>query len=274
MAPYDVDARPEYEPMRDRWDWWQIYTPPGSHLLVRPGHNGDPRLVHNPVYRSGAPRPIEALCCDGGPVGLLDIPTMAARASAAAAVLWDAWHELVSTHPPAEPLSVILDKYREYPQAQQFKLARAEHLAQPLVQAVAVRAARGEAPFDTSFLLFDPVEHFASGRQEYLNCAAESVLDTFALLRGRAVGRPGQHPRTHQGRAGRRLRRRVLPVRTPVPRRFGSGRDHRPGPVPPMSAYRRCASELIPIVSVETCVELPVVRPGRGRLLSAAHSSA
>jgi hypothetical protein len=181
MAPYDVNAYREYNP-KTRWDWWQIYTPPEARLRVRPEHDGDPHLIHHPVHPNGETRPVEPLRCDGGPLGLLDVSAMTAEVIAEAAHLWDAWAELVRSHPPAEPLSAILERHRDQPPPRQLKLARAEHLAQPLVQAFAVRAARCEPPFATGHLLLDPIEHFAGGRQRYLDRAAARALATFALL--------------------------------------------------------------------------------------------
>jgi hypothetical protein len=182
LAPFDINASPEYDPAA-RWDWWHIYTPDGARLLVRPEHDGDPRLTHNPLYPSGDPRPVEPLSCDGGPKGLLDIAGMTAVAVAHAGQVWDAWQDLAARHPAAHPLSAFLQRYRDLPEQQRMHRARAEHLAQPLVQALAQRAVRGDPYFSTALLAIDPVSEFGVSRREYLDWAAGSVLYTFALLR-------------------------------------------------------------------------------------------
>jgi hypothetical protein len=153
------------------WDRWHVQ----GHLLARPEYADDPALVHNPVYANGDPRPRRPPHCDGGPKRMLDHPAMRASAVAAARARWRVWRALVRRHPPAEPLSVLMARHPDR------DAARRAHLAQPLVQDVARRAAHGAALL-APFLAEDPVAHFGRSERDYLDRAAADAIRTVALV--------------------------------------------------------------------------------------------
>lgn len=206
LRPYDwntdpLTGRPGDNP-RGTWDWWHISS--YDNLVVLPEFDGDPRLVHEPTWPSGEPRPREPLRCDGGPRGLLDLEGMRAVSVAEAEATWAVWERFAAQHPPAEPLAAIAARVGARPDEVSPELARArsEHLAQPLVQALAQHAAHGNDPhWPNSFLLHDPVAEFACGRQEYVDRVAAWAVPTYALLRldgqwaDAGTGWPPQAPR-------------------------------------------------------------------------------
>ncbi|MEU2612927.1 hypothetical protein ABZ570_15310 [Micromonospora sp. NPDC007271] len=171
LARYDAHVGDDYNEQWE-WDWWHIR----GDLPVRPEHDGDPRLVHNPVHRDGTTRPRQRLRCDGGPKRMLDLDALRSMAADEARAQWRAWTELARQHPPAEPLSVLLTRYGDADEA------RAAHLAQPLVQEVAQRAILGDPHFGTYLLLTDPVAHFAGTEQEHADRAARQAFFTAALV--------------------------------------------------------------------------------------------
>lgn len=187
LLPYDwntdpLTGRPGDNP-QGTWDWWHVSS--HDNLVVRPEYDGDPRLVHEPTWPSGEPRPREPLRCDGGPRGLLDLAGMRAISVAEAEATWAVWERFAARHPPAEPLPVIAARYGAQPGVPSPALdrARRDHLAQPLVQALAQYAARGGDPhWPNSFLLHDPVADFGCGRREYVERLAAWAIPTYALL--------------------------------------------------------------------------------------------
>ncbi len=77
--------------------------------------------------------------------------------------------------PPARPLSAFHHEDR----AQN----KRDHLAQPLVQALAQHALKaGDEHYPVAMITLDPVAHFACGEREYLARATSSALPTYALL--------------------------------------------------------------------------------------------
>jgi hypothetical protein len=171
LRPYDMNLGESDNPVGE-WDWYAIR----GDLPVRPECEGDPLLVHNPVHPSGEVRPRRPLRCDGGPRRMLDFPALREAAAARARARWQAWHALTTRYPHAESLSDLLARHSDPAEA------RRAHLAQPLVQEVAQRAARGDQHFPTQFLLVDPVEHFDDVQQDYVDQATQDADFTFALI--------------------------------------------------------------------------------------------
>lgn len=107
---------------------------------------------------------------------MLDLPALRAAAAAEAHERWQAWSVLTRRYPPAESLSALLARCTAEAEA------RRAHLAQPLVQEVAQRAARGDQHFGTQFLLTDPVAHFSGAEQDYVDEAVQYADSTYALM--------------------------------------------------------------------------------------------
>ncbi|MFF9770437.1 hypothetical protein ACF1GT_28315 [Streptomyces sp. NPDC014636] len=81
MAPYDMNATDDWNPVGE-WDGWMIHVRPGTPYLVRPEHDGDPRLLTAGTVPPSAAdlAPLGPLECYGGPRGLLDLAAMRRRA--------------------------------------------------------------------------------------------------------------------------------------------------------------------------------------------------
>ena len=168
--------------------------PGKAEFLVRPEHDGDPRLVHNdaqvdsrsadqrPWWRSRPRAPRRTpLRCAGGPKRLLDFEAGRARARTAADSGWDAFAALVASHPPAESVSRLIARHHDDPDPR--TAAKAEHLAQPLMQAIAQRALRRNDPhFGMFFLTNDPIEHFGEDKAAFVHRAGAHYLVTYALI--------------------------------------------------------------------------------------------
>ncbi|WP_269821556.1 hypothetical protein [Nocardia yamanashiensis] len=73
LAPFD---RHQGFPRQNMWTTWRTRpAEPGAGFYVRPGHENDPRLIHDAPNQFGItllPTPRE---CAGGPKSLLNIPT-------------------------------------------------------------------------------------------------------------------------------------------------------------------------------------------------------
>lgn len=187
MRPFDMNIDPAtgedgYNP-RGEWDWYHMSS--YDNLVVRPEYDGDPRLLHQPVWPNGEPRPRGPLRCDGGPRGLLDLEGMRAISAADAGATWAVWARFSAEHPSAEPLSAFLGRYGATSDVPSSGLdrAKAEHLAQPLVQALAQYAVTaGDEHYPNSFVMQDPVAVFSCGEHDYVESAAALAVPTFALL--------------------------------------------------------------------------------------------
>lgn len=183
MAPYDVNLADDWNPDGE-WDWWMIHANVGQAYLVRPVHDGDPRLltpatVPPDLAELGALGPLE---CFGGPRGLLDFEAMRRRAARTHDARLAAWTALAGAHPPARPLADFLARHEADPDGYSVADAEREHLLQPLVQEVARRAVAGDPHFGTSFLLGDPVAYFAREHEEATRSAAQGAVPGSALL--------------------------------------------------------------------------------------------
>ncbi len=107
LAPFE--AMRGYAAERDQWDEWIIAGGfDGYGFRIRPGAEDDPRLIHDQPHWSDGPRPSLPGMCAGGPTELLDLTGPAAEAEAAAGELWDRYHELRGTLPPALPFTHFL----------------------------------------------------------------------------------------------------------------------------------------------------------------------
>ncbi|WP_105969326.1 hypothetical protein [Streptomyces geranii] len=183
MAPYNSELTEEWRP-DGHWDWWAIHSGTGSAYLVLPQHDGDRRLVtaKSVPRRKAKLDALGPLECHGGPRGLLDFDGMRNRAVRAEDDLLAAWTELTATHPPARPFTDFLARHEADPEKYSRSDAKADHLAQPLVQEVAQRAVRGDPHFGTSFLLNDPVAYFAHDHEEVRRWAVRVAVPGFALV--------------------------------------------------------------------------------------------
>jgi hypothetical protein len=54
LAPFDMNQPAGGNP-DGRWDRWYI-SPSDDRFAVKPRHDGDPRLMHQPTWPGGAPR--------------------------------------------------------------------------------------------------------------------------------------------------------------------------------------------------------------------------
>jgi hypothetical protein len=127
--------------------------------------------------------------CDGGPRGLLDFEATKAEAVAQARAQWQAEQQdfarLVADHPPAEPLTVFLERHRANPGGYPRDQAVADHHAQPLVRALNHRSAWEHYPSLGLWALgpdSDPISHFTRDPQPALDLAAAWALTATALL--------------------------------------------------------------------------------------------
>ncbi|MEU4097297.1 hypothetical protein [Streptomyces sp. NPDC026673] len=85
VAPYDRNSNTE--PYQGEWDTWCLGGP-GAEFTVLAGHEGDPRLIREPVGPRGETRRRQPSLCDGGPRGLLDFTSMRVDAAARAERAW------------------------------------------------------------------------------------------------------------------------------------------------------------------------------------------
>jgi hypothetical protein len=183
MRPFDLNSGEDGYNPQGEWDWWHIFS--YDNMVVRPEHDGDARLIHQPTWLNGEFRSRGPLRCDGGPRALLDLEGMRAISAADAAATWAVWARFSAEHPPAEPLSAFLARYGVASNVRSPDMDRAkrEHLAQPLVQALAQYAITGgDERYPNSFALEDPVAFFSCGEHDYVERAAAMAVPTFALL--------------------------------------------------------------------------------------------
>lgn len=186
LAPFDMN-RPATGNPDGRWDWWHIGA--GDEFAVKPRHDGDPLLIHQPAWPGGAPRERLPLRCDGGPRGLLDFEATRASAIAGARDQWQAeqqdWQRLVASHPPALPLSAFLARNHADPQGYTREQAIADHHRQPLIRALSGGRPTGRYPNLALWILCpgdDPISYYTRDPQADLDLAAAWAIPTFALL--------------------------------------------------------------------------------------------
>ncbi|MEU3922000.1 hypothetical protein [Streptomyces sp. NPDC029004] len=208
LAPFEIDYTGGDE--LDIWDSWYITGGQayGGGFNVLPGHERDPRLIHEYVPPQWSPRhervPNDFGWCAGGPRALLDFSASHEEARELAEAAWQQWQDLAADLPPANPWQVYydrtVDQFRTYP----FDQASADYRAQPLVQAFdSYLATLPTERYSYWFLGFtDPVVDVGcTGRQEFV------VKQMRAALRKRNVltldgwwhedGGPGIHGTCH-----------------------------------------------------------------------------
>ncbi|MEV4556350.1 hypothetical protein AB0K51_05040 [Kitasatospora sp. NPDC049285] len=179
LRPFDINDGPDGYNPDGEWDWWAISGEPN--LVARPECAADPRLIRQDAPSGGESGPR----CDGGPRGLLDLDAMRALHAASAAATWAVWARFAAEHPPAEPLSAILARHgvTSWGASPEREAARREHLAQPLVQALAQYAVTGGDPhYPNSLVTQDPVALFAGEEREFVDRQAAVAVPTYALL--------------------------------------------------------------------------------------------
>lgn len=101
MAPFEIGGPRPYSDDLWIWDHWGITggADDGGYP-IRPGHEADPRIIHDQPLRDGTRRPSRPGWCTGGPRGLLALGEPQKRAAELAGVAWDRWHEMAAEHPP------------------------------------------------------------------------------------------------------------------------------------------------------------------------------
>jgi hypothetical protein len=82
----------------------------------------------------------------GGPIMLLNLDALEARAAEHAWQRWTVWSQVVRGTPPAQPFWRFVDRHRQQHTRNPYTLARAQqdYLAQPRVQAMAIYNATAE----------------------------------------------------------------------------------------------------------------------------------
>ncbi|MER5908134.1 hypothetical protein ABT150_50420 [Streptomyces mirabilis] len=116
LAPFDQNGD---NPLgRGMWDSRRILGGSnGRGFAVVRGYEDDPRLVHDEPRYDGTPAPSAPGVCAGGPRALLDFSRPQAASERAAAASWDLWQRLSGVHPPALPLKVFVERWRNDPDA-------------------------------------------------------------------------------------------------------------------------------------------------------------
>ncbi|MGY0231377.1 hypothetical protein [Longispora urticae] len=185
LAPFDMNRPGEWNE-QGHWDWWTVRAG-RERLLVKAGHIGDARLVHQGVERGEAPPEPPSAGCDGGPRGLLDLDATRERAARIVREEWDAafadWERAVADHPPARPWAWFQDRHEADPRRYPLEQARIDHREQPLNQALADHTVTSRYPNVGMWCLgSDPVAYFACGGQQQFDLAADYAVATWALL--------------------------------------------------------------------------------------------
>ncbi|MFD4547865.1 hypothetical protein ACFVXW_14305 [Streptomyces sp. NPDC058251] len=173
LAPFYTDG--EDVPVgRGMWDWRRVQAASDrTGFAVAPGHEGDPRLIHDDPDPDGTPRPSPPGVCAGGPRELLDFTEPPAACRRVLAASWDLWQELSGVHPVAEPLQDFVRRWEDDPGARVTDPYGDEALAayrnQPLIKAYM------EHPFslglgfpDFPFLSEHPVIRYPGDRDAYI----------------------------------------------------------------------------------------------------------
>ncbi|MFF4653216.1 hypothetical protein [Streptomyces sp. NPDC001380] len=180
MAPFEIDWTRHEE--LDVWDAWWITGGEvhGGGYTVLPGHENDPRLIHETSSRwttGHDPVPNAFGRCAGGPRGLLDFSATPEEARELAHRAWQRWQDLAAELPPARSWRFYYDRHtaeRSY----SFDRAVADHRAQPLVRAFDDYL--GTLPTDRyrrGFLRFDPADDVGrTPREEFVRRRTAGAL--------------------------------------------------------------------------------------------------
>lgn len=103
MAPFSCEREGGIADDLLIWDHWRIDGgADGRGHRIRPGHEVDPRIVHDQPLWDGTAEPSLPGWCAGGPLGLLERRPWE-QAAAVARLVWDGWQEVARTNPPSRP---------------------------------------------------------------------------------------------------------------------------------------------------------------------------
>ncbi|WP_431728638.1 hypothetical protein [Verrucosispora sp. TAA-831] len=158
------------------WDWWAIG---GRWHRTMIGVQGADRSVlvfgHAAAFsRDDSPARADngGLFCDGGPRFVLDFKAMRDKAAAEANARYDRWDVICEKTDPAKPWSHFLD------------LAKVEEIAWDEARRLYREQPRIELTSqDEELRWMDcPVEHFMSGRDEYVEEARRAAVPGYALV--------------------------------------------------------------------------------------------
>lgn len=181
MAPFDHNLTDDWNPLGE-WDWWRIDAGFDDRFVVKPEHDGDPRLIHGDDEA-------EPLHCDGGPRGLLDLDATRRQAVDRARAEWQAqqrdFRKLVADHPAAQPLTTFLARHQAGPGNYPREQAIADHHAQPLAQALTYATAWERYPALGVWMLgpdSGPITRFTRDPEPDFDRAAAWALVSYALL--------------------------------------------------------------------------------------------
>jgi hypothetical protein len=158
--------------LQGKWDYYSIGGRWAGYLPVKPGYEGDPRLIIG--ERRPRNRPVVPGWVDGGPRGLLDFEELRAPAAADAAERYDNWTSLVVGLPPAQPWSHFRDLHERNKDDYPIEQARADYRSQNRV-----RIADTTGLFPASKCA---VSHFGVSREQYIQRAVEQSAPAFAYL--------------------------------------------------------------------------------------------
>ncbi|MEU5961947.1 hypothetical protein ABZ777_12160 [Micromonospora parva] len=113
----------------------------------------------------------------GGPVRLLDLAGMRARAATSAVWLWHRWRDVVNGTRDAQPFSVFVDRHRDDPARWPLSRAQQAYLAQPRVLAMTTyNAAYRQQPIPIA-----DIEALQAGLNSYRTLAALAAVPGDAL---------------------------------------------------------------------------------------------
>jgi hypothetical protein len=160
----------------------------GRGFAVVRGYEDDPRLVHDEPRYDGTPAPSAPGVCAGGPRALLDFSRPQAASERATAASWHLWQRLSGVHPPALPLKVFVERWRNDPDAfpggPRDDGMVAAYRAQPLIKAYldhpwSLGLGFPGSPFHTEH----PVIGFSRSRADYVRATSVSSPGRFRRTR-------------------------------------------------------------------------------------------
>lgn len=136
LEPFGMDTSGTFE--RAWWENWSIRG--GSDacgFVIAPGHEGDPRLVHDEPLYDGTLLPSLPGRCAGGPRSLLDFDGPMAVARGWAMDTWDLWERLAAEHPPYVPWSAFEERIQPWSgvRTPEWDRASQEFETQPILKA-------------------------------------------------------------------------------------------------------------------------------------------
>lgn len=103
MAPFFYERDGDISADLLIWDHWRIDGgADGVGHRIRPGHEADPRIVHDQPLWDGTAQPSLPGWCAGGPLELLERRPWE-QAAAVARLVWDGWQEVARANPGSRP---------------------------------------------------------------------------------------------------------------------------------------------------------------------------